>query len=305
MAALNKHFEEKAASGLILRSFGPTAVCRYEECEPAKLRYNAVICPVSKSASPSISEEARGFIEFCEESGWNFVDHRNEVYVFCTEDASVPDIETDSRELIASVDRAASRSRFISLVLIGMSFANLCTSVLRFFGESPDLRPFSIGMVSGQAVLLLSALVILIWNVIRDRKWTAAMYSALDRGEPIPDPDPNVLKRRRLTALAGIILIAALLLGLITFALISSEPDIRCFIVSIMIAGVVFALLAVKIKNVKVGKGKKALLYFLAFLAFIAIGLVLFGIFGSVFGVFEETEAGAALGRSAEIFHLL
>lgn len=58
--AVARHFEEKAAEGLMLKSFSNTS--EYEPCEPKKLRFNVVLCPVKGSENEKINDGSRDFI---------------------------------------------------------------------------------------------------------------------------------------------------------------------------------------------------------------------------------------------------
>ena len=282
--AVARHFEEKAEEGWMLKIFDNTVV--YERCEPKELRFNVALCPIKGSENTNISKESQGFIDFCEETGWDFVDHRGGAYAFCTDDKSLPDIVTDERERIEAVRKAGSRRRLISSAFGGLTLSQLLIRVISAFTET-DIQvknaQIAIAIFFGAALILLAAGIYL--SEKRVGRWIGEANAAIEEGWPIPESDENVLRQRKTFAIVAFALLASITLALLTYALFTISPDARCFMSAMLLAAIPLAFVP-RIFRKKRSKAAKAAIIIALIIGYIFLMLVIFGILGEIFQVF-------------------
>ena len=291
--AVARHFEKKAAEGWMLESFGNT--CKYTAAEPKKLRFNVILCPIKGSDNTEINAEARGFIEFCGEAGWNFVDHRGAVYAFCSEDEQIPDIVTDGKEQIESVKRIGKRNLGMSVFLLGLNITQLVLRLINALTETdPIVKNLNIVLAiffAAAVILLLTALAV---ERSGEKKWTENARAALEAGKPIPPSDENVLRSRKIVSLTMLFAVAAAALGLLAYALATVSPAARCFLISSLIAALPFAALPTILKE-KRPKAVNAIIVIGFVLGCLLLALMLFAVLGSAFNAFEAVEQAAKI----------
>lgn len=285
--AVARHFEEKAAEGLMLKSFSNT--CEYEPCEPKKLRFNVVLCPVKGSENEKINDGSRDFIGLCEEAGWRFVDHRGSVYVFCCENEDVPDIMTDEMERVEAVENAGKRNLLTTLLFGLLTGVQIYLYSNRAFDPGED-RVKSICFAGFFAVELILFVCTMILSRRNERRWREQAIKAIEAGEPIPPSDGNVLKKRKVTAVIFMAVLAAAILALLASAFISAPADTRCYLAALLVSCVpfVFALKAIA-KRKRAGK-RIVLPTIGAILGWVVLQIVLFAILGEIFHVFDAIE---------------
>ncbi|MBR0136442.1 MAG: DUF2812 domain-containing protein [Clostridia bacterium] len=285
--AVAERFEQRAAEGWMLKSLGLFA--EYALCEPKKLRFNAVLCPVKGSNSASIPLGGSEYITLCEEAGWSFVCHRQEVYVFCTEDDSAPDIETDIAQRMESV-KAANKRLWLGSI---PGFVLLVLNIIRRIGMNASNaadRAFSHAVNYSSIFMIAALLVSLTANTIGVRKWLAVAGLAAKEGGRAPASLPGVLSRRKRIAL---IMLGALLfavLGLLAYALLLCGPVVRSVVLALICSYALLALIFRKTIGKKHSKAKTVLLVILGMLFLAFTFLIFFIIFGLVFNVFEAAE---------------
>ena len=282
--AVARHFEEKAKEGWMLKSFDNTVV--YERCEPKELRFNVSLCPIKGSEDTNISKESQGFIDFCEETGWRFIDHRGGAYAFCTEDENLPDILTDERERVEAVRKAGSRRTFISFIFGGVALSQLLIRLISAMTET-DTRlrnmQIAIAIFFGAAVLLLAAGIYI--SIKRTGKWLSEANAAIEEGRPIPASEDNVLRQRKVFAIAAFSVLGAITLALLAYALFTLSPDMRCFLSAMLLAAIPLAFVP-RIFRKKRSKAAKAAIIIALIIGYIFLTLVIFGILGEIFQVF-------------------
>ena len=281
--AVARHFEEKAAEGLMLKSFSNT--CEYEPCEPSKLRFNVVLCPVKDADSPNIKPEAREFIELCEDSGWKFIDHRGPAYAFFTADETIPNIITDGMERVTAVENAEKRD-LPTTFLVGL-FAGIQILIYAQRASYPgEDRVWSICMAAFFAVELILHVFVVILRRWNGRRWREKAIKAIEAGEPIPPSDGKVLIKRRVTAVIGMSVLAAAVLALLASAFISASPEARSFLAAMTIAAIPLAFIPRLFKKKRSPAAKTFIIIGLV-LGYLLLTFILVLIFGAAFGAFQ------------------
>lgn len=281
--AVARHFEEKAAEGLMLKSFSNT--CEYEPCEPIKLRFNAVLCPVNGSDNVKINDDSRDFIGLCEEAGWRFVDHRGSVYVFCCRGGEIPDIMTDGMERVTAVENAEKRD-LLTTFLVGMlAGIQILIYAQRAFYPGED-RVGNICMAAFFAVELILLVFVVILKRRNGRRWREKAIKAIEAGEPIPPSDGKVLIKRRVTAVLCMIVLAAAVLALLASAFISSSPEGRSFLAAMLTAAIPLAFIP-RLFRKKRSPAAKTFIIIGLVLGYLLLTFILVLIFGAAFGAFQ------------------
>ena len=285
--AVAERFEQRAAEGWMLKSLGLFA--EYAVCEPKKLRFNAVLCPVKGSNSASIPLGGSEYITLCEEAGWSFVCHRQEVYVFCTEDDSAPDIETDIAQRMESV-KAANKRLWLGSI---PSMLLLVLNILRRIGlhaSGAGSKAFVAAMNNISILALVVLIVSLTANTIGVRRWLAAAERAAEEGGRAPASLPGVLSRRKRIALIMLGALLLAVLGLLAYALLLCGPVVRSVVLAMICSYVLLALAFRKTVGKKYSTAKTVLLVILGILLLAAAFMIFFVIFGLIFNVFDAVE---------------
>lgn len=281
--AVARHFEEKAAEGLMLKSFSNT--CEYEPCEPIKLRFNVVLCPAKDADSPQIKPEARDFIELCEDSGWKFIDHRGPAYAFFTADETIPNIITDGMERVTAVENAEKRDLPTAFLVGMLAGIQILINAQRAFYPGED-RVRSICMAAFFAVELILHVFVVILRRWNGRRWREKAIKAIEAGEPIPPSDGKVLIKRRVTAVIGMSVLAAAVLALLASAFISSSPEGRSFLAAMLTAAIPLAFIPRLFKKKRSPAAKTFIIIGLV-LGYLLLTFILVLLFGAAFGAFQ------------------
>ena len=90
----SRRLERMAAKGWQLTEVGQW-LWRFEKANPQKLHYTVVYFPDVSDLDPDPKIELLDYIAMCEEAGWKLAAQRNQMLIFCSEEADPVPIDTD------------------------------------------------------------------------------------------------------------------------------------------------------------------------------------------------------------------
>ncbi len=285
LEAVARHFEQKAAQGLMLVSMGGFA-CEYVECEPQSLRFEVVLCPAKGSDGSGINAACREFIDLCEEAGWRFIDHRGAEYAFCTADAGAAHIVTDGRERVEAVRTSGRRSRILQIPIALIMVLNC----LSFFWQATEGESINIPWLAFcifYAALVICYIAVLIRNAAEEGAWRKNALAAIERGEPIPAPQKGVLRRRKIVIIAFFCMLGALVLGLLAVSFGTMGAAGRSMLLSEAVLAAPLAILIRRLVLKKRAGGSIGWQTALLVVGSVISLFILFAVFGSLLHAFE------------------
>ena len=157
LTALEERLARRASEGWMLTSMrGRLTYCA---CEPCSVRFNADILPMADKNTNIINKESQKYIDFCEEAGWHFICNLGVVYVFCTQDPTLPDINTDSAEKLALISKTCRRNVGLLWLAAGALLLNCGMLVFNMLSLENDGTPFIRALTC--LIVICSAIVLL------------------------------------------------------------------------------------------------------------------------------------------------
>ena len=286
LTALEERLTERAAQGWMLVSMRGRLT--YERCAPCSMRFNADILPMADKNTNIINEESRAYIDFCEDTGWHFISNLGVVYVFCTDDPSLPDINTDSEEKVALISKSCRRN--VGLLWFITAALLLNCGVLAFEMLIPTNRGIVFVAAMAGIVIICSVIVLItaILKTIGYVKWKKSAEAAMAESRPIPYNSIETLEKRRRRLIAFWIMMAILLLVPIAFAASKGSDESLIVAAAALIIGISTGLFAVYISKKELSVGKQVL-FILLFMLGVSIAAVVTIVFvGSLLGIISE-----------------
>ena len=143
--ALKNYLEDMALQGWKLEKIG-NVFLHFTSCPPHPVRYCVEIMERPSVYASNQTPAQKGYREFCEEAGWDYVGYSGYFHVFRTEDPDVADVETDPEMRCQHIIQAeGSNSKMIAVLFGLIALPNL----LACYREGTVLN------VNGLCVLLL------------------------------------------------------------------------------------------------------------------------------------------------------
>ncbi len=118
-----RKLEQMARKGWKLEKCGTFLGWKFRKIEPRELRYKVVYFPDASEFDPAPGDRQAEFIELCEQSGWEYVDHAAQMLIFCTDKTDAMDIETDAMMQVETIHKAMKKNYLpgqIGLLVLAM-----------------------------------------------------------------------------------------------------------------------------------------------------------------------------------------
>lgn len=283
LAALEQRLSKRASEGWMITSL--RGMLTYTRCAPQKLRFNADILPMADKNTNIINEESRAYINFCEEAGWHFVSNVGIVYVFCTEDASLPDINTDAKEKVKLISKSCRWNITWMWITTGIMLLNLGLQATRMFFPQ-DKASISIGVLTGLGCFCLSAVLIAaIIKTVSYKKWKKAADCALAAGRPVPYNSMETLEKRRKWLILFMIIMFILMLTPLGFAAANGNKEGLIGAAMAIFFGTAIALFAIHVSRKDLTVGKQVLYILLFMIGAGILSVVSVVVIGTLIGV--------------------
>lgn len=203
--AVRVFLEQKSREGWMVRSI---TGCRFEftACEPRTRRINVEILPTADRSDCAPDGRTLEYLELCREAGWQDVAHAGPLYVFATEDPTIPDVVTDPAERIAAVKKSVKSTLRYSLICALPGCASVTPLFSGFFNDHPGFTLSAYFRApsdyAGFSFLLLLPLtyLILLWisasRLISLRRWVKHAEQAAAQGLPLSWNGKSAAARR-------------------------------------------------------------------------------------------------------------
>lgn len=195
LMALSEYLEQQAQKGWYLTSLETGT---FTAGEKKIVRYCVEVIPeadrIADDRASGEDDDFQELLTLCEDSGWTFVCHKNDVCVFMSGNPRSPAINTDRAAKVNAIRKAERRMRVSSwctaaVMLIGM----LILTLNDHSGIQPRLRwsLFGLCAVVGAAFLYEA-----IESLVNERRWLKMERDAEAAGWPVPYFDTEYVRRR-------------------------------------------------------------------------------------------------------------
>lgn len=272
LTALEEMLARRASEGWMITSL--RGMLTYERRTPRQMRFNADILPMADKNTNIINEESRKYIDFCEDTGWHFIGNRGVVYVFCTEDPSLPDVTTDDEEKVRLIKKTCKRNNglvWFSAVTLLLNLGMLLFDILSLSGKSnaPKCILACLACVCFGVVLIMAIL-----KTVGLKKWIKTADEALAEGRPIPYNSIETLEKRRRWLILFMIFLLLIMLIPLWLAASSGSKSALIGAAFALVIGLSTGLFAVYISRKELSVGKQVL-FILLFMIGVGIAAVL------------------------------
>lgn len=105
-----RKLEALALKGWKLEQCGTFLGWKFRRIEPKALRYKVVYFPEASEFDPAPGDKQAEFIELCEQSGWEYIDHAAQMLIFCTGYPYATPIETDAMMQVETIHKAMKKN---------------------------------------------------------------------------------------------------------------------------------------------------------------------------------------------------
>lgn len=191
LMALSEYLERQAQKGWYLTSLETGT---FTAGEKKIVRYCVEVIPEADSDSDKWNDDFKELLTLCEDSGWTFVCHKNDVCVFMSGNPRSPAINTDRAAKVDAICKAERRMRVSSwctaaVMLIGMLILTL--------NDHSRIQPwlrwslFGLCAVVGAAFLYEA-----IESLVNERRWLKLERDAEAAGWPVPYFDTEYVQKR-------------------------------------------------------------------------------------------------------------
>ncbi|MCQ2429326.1 MAG: DUF2812 domain-containing protein [Clostridia bacterium] len=194
LMALSEYLERQAQRGWYLTSL---ASGTFTAGEKKIVRYCVEVIPeADRIADDRASGGDDGFKELltlCEESGWTFVCHKDDICVFMSNNPRSPAIVTDRAAKVDAVRKAERRGRILAWAFV----ASLLMEVILFLLPWNENRTAAVWIVEGAAALIAATFVYLaVESLVNERRWLKLEREAEAAGWPVPYFDTEYTQKR-------------------------------------------------------------------------------------------------------------
>ncbi len=204
LKAICEYLEEMSEKGWELVSLTKIMV-EFKKIEPHRVRYSVELIDTASSYNDEISDETKEYIDMCEQAGWEFVCNRRKMFIFRTEDESIPDIVSDSYEKLQSIKNAIVKSFFAIWIIYLLGFFFDIYADVFMYKNIAEVAASNIKL--GNATTALIFIIIILTEMFSFIIWYIKAKRALDDGKPISYINLKKLKRRKFIILIPIIMI--------------------------------------------------------------------------------------------------
>ncbi len=156
-----RRLEQMALKGWKLESCGTFLGWKFRKIEPTELRYKVVYFPDASEFDPAPGDRQAEFIELCEQSGWEYIDHAAQMLIFCTERKYAMPIETDAMMQVEVAHKAMKKNWLPGqIALLVVAVLQLVLLTYRLSSELMNVLSYDGLLVSFTAYIIIGLLCI-------------------------------------------------------------------------------------------------------------------------------------------------
>jgi len=154
-----RKLEAMARKGWRLEQCGTFLGWKFRKIEPSELQYKVVYFPDASEFDPAPGDRQAEFIELCEQSGWEYIDHAAQMLIFCTEREDALPIETDAMMQVETIHKAMKKNYLPGQIgLLVLAVMQLALLGYRLHTELMNVLTTDALLVSLSAYTIMAAL---------------------------------------------------------------------------------------------------------------------------------------------------
>ena len=197
-----RKLEALALKGWKLEKCGGFLGWKFRKIEPAKLRYKVVYFPDASEFDPAPGDRQAEFMELCDQSGWEYIDHSAQMLIFCTGYPYATPIETDAMMQVETVHKAMKKSYLPGQIgLLALAILQLLIFAHRWQREPVNMLLFDGLIMSYVSYILLG--VLCAYHLVQYFLWRRKALAAAEDGEFVETKGRTLLEKISLVILAA------------------------------------------------------------------------------------------------------
>ena len=199
-----RRLEQLALKGWKLEKCGTFLGWKFRKIEPTALRYKVVYFPEASEYDPQPGDKQAEFMELCEQSGWEYIDHAAQMLIFCTKYPFATPIETDAMMQVETVHKAMKKNYLPGQIgLLVLSIFQLVLFGYRLKHEFMYAIMYDGLLVSYFAYFIMALLCV--HHLAGYFLWRRKALAAAEDGIFVETKGSNVIERLSLLALFGVL----------------------------------------------------------------------------------------------------
>ena len=197
-----RKLEALALKGWKLEKCGEFLGWKFRKIEPAKLRYKVVYFPDASEFDPAPDDRQAEYIELCDKSGWEYIDHSAQMLIFCTKYPYATPIETDAMMQVETVHKAMKKSYLPGQIgLLALAVLQMLLCAARWQREPVNMLLFDGLLMSYVSYTILG--VLCAYHLVQYFLWRRKALAAAEDGEFVETKGRNLLEKISLVILAA------------------------------------------------------------------------------------------------------
>ena len=213
-AAVQRHLEEMAAKGWMIRKLG-MYLCQYERIEPRQLHFAVVCLPKVSPYDPVPTPGQQLLEEYGAADGWKLEAQQDAMFLFSNDRSDPVPMETDPAVQAEGLVRLAKKrilSGSLSTILLAVVQLMMQLSTLRRRPAEYLADPAETGLLLLWVVILLEGALAL----IRTLRWIGRAKAAAAQGQLPPSDSSRTVRLStvfNLSGLAAVVLLLGIAMG--------------------------------------------------------------------------------------------
>lgn len=201
-----RKLEAMARKGWKLEQCGTFLGWKFRRIEPKALRYKVVYFPEASEFDPAPGDKQAEFIELCEQSGWEYIDHSAQMLIFCTGYPYATPIETDAMMQVETVHKAMKKSYLPGqIIMLVLSILQLVLLSLRLKNELVYMLLYDGMLVTYGAYVIMA--VLCIHHLGEYFLWRRKALAAAEDGIFVETKGSNFVEKSSLVLLLVILMV--------------------------------------------------------------------------------------------------
>ena len=197
-----RKLEALALKGWKLEKCGGILGWKFRKIEPAKLRYKVVYFPDASEFDPAPDDRQAEYIELCDKSGWEYIDHSAQMLIFCTKYPYATPIETDAMMQVETIHKAMKKSYLPGQIgLLALAVLQMLLCAARWRREPVNMLLFDGLLMSYVSYILLG--VLCAYHLVQYFLWRRKALVAAEDGEFVETKGRNFFEKISLVILAA------------------------------------------------------------------------------------------------------
>lgn len=201
-----RQLEQMARKGWKLEQCGGFLGWKFRRIEPMELQYKVVYFPEASEFDPAPGDRQAEFIELCEQSGWEYIDHSAQMLIFCSRVPDPMPIETDAMVQVETIHKAMKKTYLPGqIMLLGLAAFVLVMMTYQLHTSLMNVLISDALLVSYTAYLLMTALSV--HHLGEYYLWRRKALDAAADGVFVETRGKNLFEKLVLLAVAGVFLL--------------------------------------------------------------------------------------------------